>query len=206
MAHITSIGAGMYSDLSVAVPVTPTLNLAQLFTPEQLAGYDLYTEFAGLFTGAIESQGGTGAAGKFIRIKNVREFPAIGTPPNIVNVPVYGQATSQQIQGQSDAPNMEITINYVPAEWSATSLLGIILEKKFSTVFRFALLNSQPPTGDSGHACSTTGLGTVANSMWFWVGKIEALLVNPQLSDANTATISMTLQSKMFGAFTQENV
>ena len=94
MAHITSIGAGMFSDMSVAMPST---NLSAA----ALAALDTAAEFQALFADEIQSVGGTKAAGAFTRIKNVREFPSMGTPPNIVNVPVYGSKTSQQIQGQS---------------------------------------------------------------------------------------------------------
>ena len=92
MAHIQSIGAGMFSDLSVAVPTT-----APVF-----ANLDTEGEFNALFASEIQSAGGVLGTNTYVRVKNVREFPAMGTPPNIVNVPTYGQKTSQQIQGQAD--------------------------------------------------------------------------------------------------------
>ena len=189
MAHITSIGAGMFSDLSVANPVTGVTN-----------AIDTEAEFVALF--ATESD--TPSAGAFIRIKNVREFPSMGTPPNIVNVPVYGQKSSQQIQGQSDAPSLEITVNYVPADWAAGTALGGMVTDGKLRAFRFTLLNTDSlgATPATKYASVTAGLGTVGNSEYYWLGKLEAIQVNPQLTDANTATITFTIQSPFYGPYT----
>lgn len=199
MAHISSIGAGMFSDLAIAVPATDLSAAA-------IAALDTAAEFQALFATEIDSAGGTKAANTFVRIKNVREFPAIGTPPNVVNVPVYGSATSQQIQGQADAPSMEITLSYVPADWArdATNILGMMVGDGKQYVFRFALMNSQPTgtTVATKYASTASGVGTVQNSQYYWIGKLEALQVTPQLTDANTATITITIQSPFWGAYT----
>jgi hypothetical protein len=196
MAHINSIGAGMFSDLAVCMPSS---------TPD-FASLNSAVEFQALFATEINSSGGTKGANTFVRIKNVREFPSIGTPPNVVNVPVYGQATSQQVQGQSDAPTMEITLNFVPSEWAqeAGNLLGMAVGDGNQYVFRFTLMNSEPTGAVAGtkYASTVGGIGTVQNSQWYWVGKLDALLANPQLTDANTATVTITLQSDVFGAYT----
>jgi hypothetical protein len=191
MAHLTSIGAGMFSDLSVATPATPPT----------FANLDTQAEFDALFATEINSNGGTKAANTFTRVKNVREFPAMGTPPNIVNVPTYGQKTSQQIQGQADSPQIEININYVATEWDAASILGALVGDGKQYVFRFALLNSKPANYAS---TASTGMatGSVENTVFYWIGKVEAMVVNPQLTDANTATITITVQSAFFGAYT----
>jgi len=198
MAHISSIGAGMYSDLAVSTPVSPLSAAA-------LAALDTAAEFQALFATEIESVGGTKAANSFVRIKNVREFPAMGTPPNVVNVPVYGSATSQQIQGQADAPSMEITLNFVAAEWAkeAGNILGNMVGDGNQYVFRFALMNSESTgSGATKYASTSAGLGTVQNSQYYWIGKLEALQVTPQLTDANTATVTITIQSDFYGAYT----
>jgi hypothetical protein len=198
MSHISSIGAGMYSDLAIAVPSTA-------LTAVTLATIDTSAEFMALFATEIEAAGGTKGTGTFVRVKDVREFPAMGTPPNVVNVPVYGSATSQQIQGQADAPSMEITLNYVASNWAdeAANILGSMVGDGNQYVFRFALLNTKPTlAGPTGFASTATGLGSVENSQYFWVGKLEALQVTPQLTDANTATITITMQSDFFGAYT----
>ena len=179
MAHLTSIGAGMYSDLSVSLST---------IDPSTLTNASAESAFTALFD--TESE--------FERIRNVREFPNMGTPPNIVNVPVYGQSTSQQIQGQSDAENLEIQLNYVADDWAAGSVLGDMVGDGSVYAFRFALLNSAP----SGYEQTALSMGTVANSDFFWAGKLEALQVSPQLTDSNTATVTLSIQSPFFGAYT----
>lgn len=186
MSHIASIGASLFSDLSVCTDnTTNTAAIAAMTEANVEACF---------------------AATKYSRITNVREFPAMGTPANIVNVPVYGQKTSSQVQGQADAPTLEITINYIASQWASGSTLGNMVGDQTQRVFRFTLLNEQP----GGYDHSTTGAssiaGTVANpvenSSYYFVGKIEALLVNPQLTDATTATLTLSTQSDFYGAFT----
>jgi hypothetical protein len=187
MAHIASIGAGMFSDMSVAFGVSgPTAPPASF----SKGAYDA------IF--AVECTDNTPAVNEYIRLKNVREFPEIGTPPNIVNVPVFGQSVSQQIQGQADAPSMEITLNYVATQWATGTPMGDLVGSGKQAVFRFALLNSAPTSYDS----TVSGLGSVENTYWYFNGKIDSLLVTPSLSDSNQATVAITLQSVVNGAFT----
>lgn len=174
MAHINSIGAGIYSAL--AVNTTPLASSA--------AG-DTVAELVALFADDTAFQ----------EVKNVREFPQIGTPANIVNVPVYGQKTSSQIQGQADAPNLEITINYIPSEWAAGTELGDMVGDGNQYAFQFSLLNAKPGSLEA----VIGGLGTVKNSNFYFVGKIEALLISPQLTDANQATLTLSIQGDFFG-------
>jgi hypothetical protein len=198
MSHISAIGAAVFSDMSIATPLTPLSSAA-------IAALDTAAEFQALFATEIDTQGGTKGTNTFVRVKNVRDFPQIGTAPNIINVPVYGQKTTQQIQGQSDAPNMEITVNFVAADWSkeAGCILGNMVGDGKTYVFRFTLMNTEPTgSGDTKYASTAGGLGTVPNSQYYWVGKVDSLLVTPQLSEATTATIAMTLASSLFGAFT----
>jgi hypothetical protein len=195
MAHINSIGAGIYSDLSVSVPSTP-VNFSTFTFSE--------ADFKTLFTTEIQPTEAP-STNTFIRIRNIREFPAMGTPPNVVNVPVYGSATSQQIQGQADAPSMELTLNFVPDHWAKLTELGKMVGNGRQYAFRFVLLNSRPPgfhQSTSGGIAGTTGAGEVKNTQYYWVGKVEALQVTPQLTDANTATLTITIQSDFYGAFT----
>ena len=191
MAHINSIGAGMYSDLAVSTDAVALAAIQPKVNNGTVAAADFFAAFA-----ATDFTSGTA-----IRITNVREFPAMGTPPNVVNVPVYGSATSQQIQGQADAPSMEITLNYIASDWADGTPLGSLVGDGLQHVFRFSLLNSKPD-GVEGYASSATGLGDVQNSQYFWVGKVEALQVTPQLTDANTATVTITIQSDFYGAYT----
>jgi hypothetical protein len=199
MAHISSIGAGIFTTLSVH---TPTAELTQ----SALNALDTDTEFAALFATEIANVGGTRAAGAFVNIPNVREFPGLGTPANIVNVPVFGKKTSSQIQGQADAPSVELTLNYVPADWAkgtSTTILGPMVGDGIQRVFRVAILNAEPTgTGATKYAQSASGVGTVQNSEFYFIGKIEALLVTPNLTDANQSTLTLSMQSDMYGAYT----
>jgi hypothetical protein len=115
-------------------------------------------------------------------------------------VPVYGQKSNQQIQGQADSPTMELTLNLVSSDWAddATALLGSMVGDGNQYVFRFALLNSQP----TGYASTALAIGTAENSQWYWIGKLEAFEVTPQLTDANTAKVTITMQSDLYGAYT----
>lgn len=189
MSHISSIGASMFSDMSICTDAT--LGNAAIADPTEVK---LKASFA---------------AAKYSRVKNVREFPSMGTPANVVSVPVYGQKTSSQIQGQADAPSIELTINYVAADWAPNTVLGGMVGDQTQRVFRFTLLNEAPNGYDSSAATvapsvSIAGSTTnpVENSSYYFVGKLEAILVNPQLSDATTATVTITTQSDFFGPFT----
>ena len=175
MAHISTLGAGIYTYLD-------------LFTGTIPAGTNTAAECAALFVGTTP---GTADA-DHVRMPSVREFPSIGTPANIVNVPVYGQATSSQVQGQSDAPTLEVTVNYVAADMSAVhDLIGQ------QVVFRFMMAEGAV-TQDEG-AGSTLA---TPNTEFYFVGKVEAILVNPALTDATTATVTLSAQSDFFGPAT----
>ena len=196
--HISSIGAAMFSDLAVATPLTE-------LSAASIAALDTAAEFQALFASEIENVGGTRAAGAFVRIKDVREFPAMGTPPNVVNVPTYGRKTSAQVQGQADAPSMEVTLNYVPANWAdeTGNILGQAVGDGIQRVFRFTLAIAEPTaSGATKWASTAGGLGTVQNSQYYWIGKMEALQVTPGLTDATTAVLTLTMQSEMYGAYT----
>jgi hypothetical protein len=198
MSHISSIGAGVFSDLAVAMPST---ELTQVGIQALVSA----ATFQALFASGIANIGGTKAANTFVRFDNVREFPALGTPANIVNVPAFGSKTSRQVQGQADAPTLEITVNYVPSDWAkdGTAHLGTAVGDGVQRAFRFTLLNAVPTgSGATQYASTAPGLGTVQNSQFYWVGRIEALQVNPNLTDANQATITLSLQTDFYGAYT----
>jgi len=194
MAHISSIGAGLYSDLAIcvasgvnAVPASPEVG----------------TSWAAHFATEAAYDSSTATAGIFKRITNVREFPQMGTPPNIVNVPIYGSKTSRQVQGQADAPSFEVTLNFIPEFWrNETNYLGKWIGNGTLYLFRFALLNALPANYASTASTGMGGAGTVQNSLYYWAGKLEALQINPQLTDANTAILTISIQSDFYGAFT----
>jgi hypothetical protein len=175
MAHISSLGAGIFTYLDIFKGTIP-------------AGTDTTSEMAALFVGTTP---GTADA-DHVRMPSVREFPSIGTPANIVNVPVYGQATTSQVQGQSDSPTLEITVNYVAEDMQAIhNLIGT------NAVFRFMMVASAC-TEDEGAAATLAK----DNTEFYFKGKVEAILVNPALTDATTATVTLSAQSDFFGPAT----
>jgi hypothetical protein len=195
MTFPTSIGAAQYSALAVsrvAVPATLTEAACK-------AGFTASTT--------------TGSRGDYVTMENIRDLPAFGTPANIVKVPVYGQAQTQSVGAQSDAPDLEVTLNFVPAQWvpagsafanpstslAGTGTFGDAKGDGISKLFMFALLPARPASFNT----TTTGLGTVPNALWFFTGKIESMLVQPARDDAATATVALSIQSDFIGPFTQ---
>jgi hypothetical protein len=175
MAHISSLGAGIFTYLDIFTGTIP-------------ASTDTAAQAAALFVGSTP---GTADA-DHVRMPSVREFPSVGTPANIVNVPVYGQKTSSQVQGQADAPSLEVTVNYVAGDMTAIhDLIGT------NCVFRF-MMAASAVTEDEGAAATLTP----ENTEFYFLGKIEAILVNPALTDATTATVTLSAQSDFFGPAT----
>jgi len=190
MALPTSISAAQYSAIAVSKSALPAS----------------YTEtlLKGCFT----------ATTNYVEIKNIRDMPALGTPANIIKVPVYGQAQTQSIGAQSDAPDLELTINFVPSEWAKTTggngvfattgLLGDAVADGTAKVFQVALLTAKAPNLATGTAPNVSGTtaGTVPNALIYFVGKIESLLVTPARDDAMTATVALSIQSDFYGPYT----
>jgi hypothetical protein len=188
MAHLNSLQSGIFTYLDMDTRVSTGT--------EDLAAY------AALFVGATPGTADVlpGTAGQVatvdqhLRLPSVREFPSIGTPANIVNVPVYGQATSSQVQGQADAPSLEVTVNYVAEDMvKVHALVGK------SIAFRFMMVDSACTLDDA----SNTALAAKQNTAFFFTGKIEAILVNPSLTDQTTATVTLSTQSDFLGPFTK---
>jgi len=175
MAHISSLGAGIFTYLDIFKGTIP-------------ANTDTTSAMAALFVGTTP---GTADA-DHVRMPSVREFPSIGTPANIVNVPVYGQVTSSQVQGQSDSPTLEITVNYVADDMTDIhALIGT------NAVFRFMMVASACTENEGADATLAKD-----NTEFYFKGKIEAILVNPALTDATTATVTLSAQSDFFGPAT----
>jgi hypothetical protein len=201
MALINSITAVQYSAVMVSRLVAPTTKAAT----DTALGTN--TAAAAYFSGAT-----TPALGNYVEIPGIRDMPALGTPANIVKVPVYGQAQTQSIGAQSDAPDLELTVNYNPTSWqrgtgafhntsttvAGTGPLGNIVADGNNKVFQVALLAAKSSTLD----CTVTGLGTVPNALIYFVGKVESLLVTPARDDAMTATVALSIQSDFYGPYT----
>jgi len=179
MAHIDALGSGIFTYMDYykgdATPAS-----------EDVAGYKA------LFSTVTTDVD----ANELFRIESVREFPSIGTPANIVNVPVYGQKTSSQVQGQADAPTLELTINYIPTNVDGTDELHDILGTQ--VYFRFMMCDAATTLTNSIGA-------TIANknTSFYFKGKVEAILVNPSLTDQTTATVTLSTQSDFFGPDTK---
>lgn len=174
MAHISALGSGVYTYLDMYTGTLGTYANAAACA----------AEFVGTVPGTADAD--------HVRMPSVREFPSVGTPANIVNVPVYGQATSSQVQGQADAPSLEVTVNYVAEDMQAIhNLIGQ------QVLFR-VMMAAAAVTQDAG-AGSTLA---TQNTEFYFVGKIEAILVNPSLSDSITANVTISAQSDFFGPAT----
>lgn len=145
------------------------------------------------------------ATGTWVELPDIRDMPSFGTPANLVKVPVYGQAQTQAIQAQADAPDLEFTINYVPSKWAKTGVafdstgtIGDAVGDGVAKVFQVALLGSLP----DGLNTATGGLGTVPNALIYFVGKIESVLINPSRDDATTANVAVSIISDFYGPYT----
>jgi hypothetical protein len=176
MALHASIGAGTFSALAVSKTTVPST------LPTTAAGWEA------LFAETTD----------FDEIKSIREMPTFGTPANIVKVPQYGVTQSLSIGAQPDAPDLELTLNFVAADWAAGTTLADYVRAKTQRVFQFSLLYAKP----ASLAASGTGLGSVDNANIYFVGRMESLLIEPSLSDSNTATLALSIQSDFFGPFT----
>lgn len=163
MALITNIGAGIFTTLKFKADSNYTL------PSDDTTHQAFIASGSGDFDGATE-------------VTNIREFPSFGKPANIVNVPQYGQSVSSQIQGQSDAPTMEFTVNYVPGSHNAIQAL---VQDGLTYVFQLDVKNAE--TGD--------------NAAFYVKGQIASFEVSPNLTDSNQATLTMSTQGDYVGPF-----
>jgi len=163
MALITNIGAGIFTKLKYKADSTYTL-------PTNDSTHQAFiTASSGDFDGATEVTG-------------IREFPTFGKPANIVNVPQYGQGISSQISGQSDAPTLEFSLNYVPG--THNTLQGLVGDGN-SYVFMLDVKNTT--TGD--------------NAAFYVKGQVASFEVTPSLTDSNQATLTLTTSTDYSGPF-----
>lgn len=205
MAHIDTLGAARFTDLSVSLT---SLGAKTSDVENTFAAFTSASTVTSYFDAAA-----TGDANEFMRITHIKEFPAIGLPANVVKVPEYGSKTSKQIQGQADSPTMEITLNYIPDLWADSYLGGTAsvtnptatapkIGDGILRLFRFTLMDAEP----SNHKAVANGIGSVKNSSYYFLGKFEALEVTPSLTDALSAKLTITVQSDIRGAYTVGNV
>ena len=194
MPNITSIGAGMYTSLAyVDLPVVEGSGSANT----TIGQGDTVTEWAPEFETGDAANGFT-AATAARNIGRIREFPNLGIPANIVNVPQYGQAVSSQIAGQSDAPSMDFTFNYVPEEHAFIEEMRAGGELY---LFRVRLANARQDTDVNKNnlpAVDDDGNVVEASDFYFF-GKVASFEIVPNLTDSNQLNVSMTIDGEMVG-------
>jgi hypothetical protein len=187
MAHITSIGAAKFTTLDY-VP-----NTAQNANSTIADIADLFV--SNLTAASADSVTAETVESAVVHVGNIREFPSLGTPANVVNVPVYGQATSSQVAGQSDAPTLEFTLNYIPADHAAIDTL-----RKNATRLCFRVrISDANITTDSNGVVTATGADKFADFYFF--GTVASFEISPSLSDSLQATMALTIEGDFSGPY-----
>ena len=186
MSHITSIGASKFTALDFVV------NSAQNANSTAAALHGLFVSNSAAIL-ASETVIDETLVGTVKHVGNIREFPSLGTPANIVNVPVYGQATSSQVSGQSDAPSLEFTLNYVPADHAA---LDVLRKSATRLCFRVRI-------ADASITVDASGIMTADNvdkfADFYFFGTVASFEIAPSLSDSLQATIAVTIEGDFVG-------
>jgi len=197
MAHITSIGAAKFTTLDY---VPNTANDAN-----SVAG-SLHALFVANSATILATETPTDETveAAVVHVGDVREFPSLGTPANIVNVPQYGQAVSSQIAGQSDAPSMDFTFNYVPSEHAFIADMREDGEKR---MFRVRLANAKqaedPTTGvDLPYIDEDGDLREFSD--FYFVGSVASFEIVPNLTDSNQLNVTLTIDGEMQGPFSYD--
>ena len=134
-------------------------------------------------SGAFSFADGNGSVG------NIREFPSLGTPANIVNVPVYGQSISSQVGGQADAPTLSFTLNYVPSVHAALDEL-----RRDGTTQAWRVRLAAAEQGARGNSFD------IYDDFYFR-GSVVSFEITPSLSDSNQATITVNITGDFAGPF-----
>lgn len=197
MAHISSIGAGLYSSLMVFGTQTGTGGSAAFSLGSALTrastGFTIAQSNPGAYS--FPHSAAVSTAAPFV-VPNVRELPAVGTPANVVNVPRYGSTTSLQITGQADAPSLEFTFNYVPGALQRALQADVGSGTTRTFVVRLA-------NGSAGAATGGTALGaTVEFNDFVFNATVSSFLVTPSLTDSNQATMSLAVSTDIDGPLT----
>lgn len=150
------------------------------------------------------------ATGNVQAIPNIREFPEFGTPANVQNVPVYGRATSTQVNGQADMASMEFTINYVASEvhTDPTTQYGAYIGDRNIYPFMIALTRDPATSFLCKDGTGIAGTPTKANenSVFFFCGRLESLVVVPSVTDSYTAKLTISVATPIFGPKTFSHV
>jgi len=186
MAHISNIGAAKFTTLDYVPNTAANANSAAA---------DLHALFASNSSTAIAGGADEAVEAAVVHVGNIREFPSLGTPANVVNVPVYGQATSSQVSGQSDAPTLEFTLNYVPADHASIDAL-----RKAATrlCFRVRIADADITTDASGVMLADD---SDKFADFYFFGTVASFEIAPSLSDSLQATMALTIEGDFSGPF-----
>ena len=165
MADIDARGAALYSTIAYGstTPLTPAAIATAFTAPTSLK---------------MDTLGGT-----FTDIPKVREMPEVGVPASISSVAEFGKAVAPQISTQSEAPTLEFTMNYVPAEHSDLIALS---GDGITRVFRMRISNSP-----IGVVTSASQINEV-----YWTGLIVAKLLTIGTGDASSLKITLTMDQE----------
>lgn len=188
MAHLSSISASKFTTLDY---VPNTLN-DENDTPGTLHALFVSNSAAILAT-QIETD--ETVDGSVVHVGNVREFPSLGTPANVVNVPVYGQATSSQVAGQADAPSLEFTLNYVPADHA---VLDTARRQNTRMCFRVRIADADLTT-DANGVIQADNIDVFDDFYFF--GTIASFEVTPGLTDSLQASVTLTIDGDFLGPY-----
>ena len=187
MAHINNIGASIYTRIDYVPGSLTTDNRAN---PAQLIGKFESSAPTDTTAAALVSTAGEVP----VAIEGIREFPSLGTPSNIVNVPQYGQSISSQIQGQADAPSLEFTFNYIPTNHFT---LDALRKSGQNLVFRVRLSNTE----DGGVQATPAANSDTEYEDIYFQGTIASFEIVPALTDATQANLALTIDGDFEGPF-----
>jgi hypothetical protein len=192
MTQLSKISAGKFTSLDYIPSTSTATALADI---SDLMVSDTNQKLVTLSTAGVPVR--ESLEGNVKHIGNVREFPSIGTPANVVNVPVYGQSTSSQVAGQSDAPSLEFSLNYVASEHAA---LDTLRQAGTRLLFRVRMTDSSNLV-----AAAAPNLGVPTAfvddefSDFYFFGTIASFEITTNLTDAIQATISLTVEGDFVG-------
>ena len=192
--HISSLSAGKFTQLDYAASglVRDTSAIDEVLSLFVSGVTKAAADDAQVNTGTETSKTSV------THIGDIREFPSLGVPANIVNVPVYGQSTSSQVSGQSDPTSLEFTLNYVPTIHSSLESL-----RKTSALvcFRVRITDSKlvAVKGDVTNVDVTQAKSTDIFDDFYFFGKVASFEVTTGLTDALQATMSLTIEGDFIG-------
>lgn len=200
MPNISAINSSIYTALDY---VTTTVD-------DSLRGQLPY-QWVALFEtlGAGDAVSATATARAF---GNIREFPNLGVPANVVNVPQYGQPSSSQVTGQSDAPSLDFVFNYIPTKHAFVDdlradgtlrLMRVRLSAAELVTATDGGTNSSGGTdgaGADGVALPKKSGGTMGQfSDFYFFGSVASFEIVPALDDAMQLNVTLTIDGQLTG-------